>query len=370
MRRSCAACDRRRSRPACRARAAQKTCVRRFAPPLVLADRRVLLIDDVRTTGATAAEAGTCVARRRLRGGLDLGAGPGRALNAHRATAANNGRQGAEPRAYSRVWRLLCRGRSCLGWACRCLLACVSVPRGGREEADAALDAAWPDEAALDGGTGRPPTGAPYVGPECDPAPASGAGDPSTVAGDGGAWLADGSASPSSSETPGSGSPGSMVHASDPDQPHAARHPLEGEIAITEIMSNPAAVADTAGEWFELHNPSADEALDLGGCSVDDGSAKPHAVPAPFVIASGEYVVVGRGAEAGFVAGSGAQLFARQYAPTRSCCAATAARSIALHTMRTSHSCREPACRSIRRPTPPATTLASAWCAAHDGVRR
>jgi hypothetical protein len=178
--------------------------------------------------------------------------------------------------------------------------ACVSVPRSDRDDGDSALDASWPDQADGDGGAIRPPVGPAYVGPECDPAspsPRGGAGEAALEAArDGGAGRTDAHVR----ETPNGARDAGDRGVDGGDAAPAVRHPGEGEIVITEIMSDPAAVADTAGEWFELHNPSASEALDLGGCSVDDGAAKPHVVPAPFVIAKDEYVVIGRGAAAGF----------------------------------------------------------------------
>ncbi len=45
------------------------------------------------------------------------------------------------------------------------------------------------------------------------------------------------------------------------------------EIVINEIMQNPTAVADGAGEWFEIHNPTG-AAVDIDGWTIrDDGSA-------------------------------------------------------------------------------------------------
>jgi hypothetical protein len=177
--------------------------------------------------------------------------------------------------------------------------ACVSVPTSKHEDANLSADAAWPDELALDAGAQRPATGEPYRGPECDPASSTAGGDPHASHADGGGVSDAASANgemPAKAMQPGPDASNASSHV-DPTQ---LRHPKPGEIVITEIMSNPAAVADTAGEWFELHNPSASQALDLGGCSVEDGAAKPHALPAPFVIDKREFVVVGRGAEAGF----------------------------------------------------------------------
>jgi|GEM_PF-2494854 len=44
--------------------------------------------------------------------------------------------------------------------------------------------------------------------------------------------------------------------------------PAMGEVLFTEIMPNPTVVADADGEWFELHNPSADTSYQLGGCVI------------------------------------------------------------------------------------------------------
>ncbi len=51
--------------------------------------------------------------------------------------------------------------------------------------------------------------------------------------------------------------------------------PGMGEVVISEIMPNPTAVADADGEWFELHNPSAVDTYELGGCEISgqDGEA-------------------------------------------------------------------------------------------------
>lgn len=48
-----------------------------------------------------------------------------------------------------------------------------------------------------------------------------------------------------------------------------ARRPVAGEVIFTELMPNPDAIADTAGEFLEVKNLSKD-ALDLGGCHLKD----------------------------------------------------------------------------------------------------
>ncbi|MFO0746136.1 MAG: lamin tail domain-containing protein [Myxococcota bacterium] len=50
------------------------------------------------------------------------------------------------------------------------------------------------------------------------------------------------------------------------------RHPLAGEVVVSELMIDPAAVPDPRGEWIELTSV-AGETLNLGGCElVDDGT--------------------------------------------------------------------------------------------------
>jgi hypothetical protein len=51
----------------------------------------------------------------------------------------------------------------------------------------------------------------------------------------------------------------------------AIAQPRVGSVIVTEIMSNPTAVADTAGEWFELTHVGAGT-VELGGCTVGNGS--------------------------------------------------------------------------------------------------
>lgn len=42
-----------------------------------------------------------------------------------------------------------------------------------------------------------------------------------------------------------------------------------GDIIITEIMANSAAVADADGEWFEIFNTTG-TAIDLSGWTISD----------------------------------------------------------------------------------------------------
>ncbi len=62
-----------------------------------------------------------------------------------------------------------------------------------------------------------------------------------------------------------------------------------GDIVITEIMKNPAAVDDGVGEWFELYNTTADP-VDLNGWMLEDEGIDSHKI-----FAYGGVVIPGKG---------------------------------------------------------------------------
>ncbi|MEY3012273.1 MAG: hypothetical protein RIT45_1008 [Pseudomonadota bacterium] len=82
-----------------------------------------------------------------------------------------------------------------------------------------------------------------------------------------------------------------------PDVPPSAQAPTVGELVITEFMANPAAVADTAGEWFEVCNV-AGAARSLDGVHIADEKDS-HAVQngGALVIAPGACFVFGKSAD-------------------------------------------------------------------------
>lgn len=65
---------------------------------------------------------------------------------------------------------------------------------------------------------------------------------------------------------------------------------------ISEVMVNPAAVADAAGEWIEICN-GADRAIDLKGWVLTDRNNDFHAIGANLVIPSKGSVVIARNAD-------------------------------------------------------------------------
>ena len=69
-------------------------------------------------------------------------------------------------------------------------------------------------------------------------------------------------------------------------------------LIITEIMANPAAVADDLGEWFEVYN-AGDQSVNLQGYQIRSGPGSPsetHTIGAAVVVPSGGYAVIGNNA--------------------------------------------------------------------------
>jgi hypothetical protein len=70
--------------------------------------------------------------------------------------------------------------------------------------------------------------------------------------------------------------------------------PMPGELALSEIMSDPMGASDATGEWFEIH---ASGAFDLNGLQLGKTGVVSHTVPAGGMcieIAADSYVVFGR----------------------------------------------------------------------------
>lgn len=72
--------------------------------------------------------------------------------------------------------------------------------------------------------------------------------------------------------------------------------PQPGELLVTEIMKNPAAVDDTAGEWFEVLN-RAGHRIELAGVRLADLGGNAFTVDGTLQVDPGAYVVFGRSAD-------------------------------------------------------------------------
>ncbi|MEM9513374.1 MAG: ExeM/NucH family extracellular endonuclease [Actinomycetota bacterium] len=73
--------------------------------------------------------------------------------------------------------------------------------------------------------------------------------------------------------------------------------PAPGDLVITEVMQNPAAVGDTAGEWFEVSNLSA-QPISLDGWTISDNDSDRHTIAGPIEVPAGGYAVLGNNADA------------------------------------------------------------------------
>ncbi len=73
--------------------------------------------------------------------------------------------------------------------------------------------------------------------------------------------------------------------------------PSEGQLVISEVMANPKAVADTAGEWFEVR---ANADVDLNGLVLYSGTSKSTVSSTDCVhLANSGYAVFSKNADAG-----------------------------------------------------------------------
>lgn len=80
-----------------------------------------------------------------------------------------------------------------------------------------------------------------------------------------------------------------------------------GDLVITEIMNNPAAVSDTVGEWFEIFNNTGSQ-IDIDGWVIRDDGSNTHTIDGMTggvtVVPAGGYLVLGRSADQGVNGGA------------------------------------------------------------------
>lgn len=77
-----------------------------------------------------------------------------------------------------------------------------------------------------------------------------------------------------------------------------ATGPTPGDLVITEVTQNPAAVGDSAGEWFEIQNVSGTD-IDIDGWVISDNDSDSHTIDngGPLVVPAGGFVVLGNSAD-------------------------------------------------------------------------
>lgn len=72
-----------------------------------------------------------------------------------------------------------------------------------------------------------------------------------------------------------------------------------GMVFVTEFMPNPAAVSDTAGEWFEIHNSDPNVSVDIDGWVIKDSGSNAHVLNngGPLLVPPLGFLVLGRNAD-------------------------------------------------------------------------
>lgn len=88
-----------------------------------------------------------------------------------------------------------------------------------------------------------------------------------------------------------------LVATQQPDSSPTESNPQtspSGLLIITEFMPDPAAVRDSAGEWFEVYNPSTDQPVDLNGWTIRDGGKDNHRVAPGIEVSPQGFAVLGR----------------------------------------------------------------------------
>jgi len=63
-----------------------------------------------------------------------------------------------------------------------------------------------------------------------------------------------------------------------------------GNIIVTEIMANPAAVSDSLGEWFELYNTKSND-INLEGWVISDEGSNSFTITGTLIIPAGSHIV-------------------------------------------------------------------------------
>ena len=76
--------------------------------------------------------------------------------------------------------------------------------------------------------------------------------------------------------------------------PTPAVEAFSGSLVITEIMPDPSAVRDAAGEWFEVYNPDGEQPVDLDGWTVRKDEDNGHRISGELLVPPGGYIVMAR----------------------------------------------------------------------------
>ena len=107
-----------------------------------------------------------------------------------------------------------------------------------------------------------------------------------------------GGATPTPSAAASLSAPSTVAAAGSGADAQAGMTPQSGVVIVTEIMPNPSAVPDEAGEWFEVFNDGAD-ALDINGWTIRDQGPDPHIIDngGPLLVPPKGFLVLGNNAD-------------------------------------------------------------------------
>jgi hypothetical protein len=72
-----------------------------------------------------------------------------------------------------------------------------------------------------------------------------------------------------------------------------------GAVFVTEIMQNPDAVFDLAGEWFEIYNSLSNVSVDINGWTIRDQGTDNHTISngGPLLVPPKGFLVLGRNSD-------------------------------------------------------------------------
>jgi len=85
-----------------------------------------------------------------------------------------------------------------------------------------------------------------------------------------------------------------------------------GSLLISEIMANPAAVGDSAGEWFELYNPTG-ETINLRDVTIHDDGSDRHRIETDLLILPGHFLTLARNGDPALNGGFAADYVYRDF---------------------------------------------------------
>ncbi len=89
---------------------------------------------------------------------------------------------------------------------------------------------------------------------------------------------------------------------------------MVGDLPISGIMVNPAAVSDRRGEWFELYNPTDDD-INLRDIIIGDDGDDSHKIETDLLILPGHFLTLADRGDSAAYGGPGADYTCDNFSP-------------------------------------------------------